>query len=80
MSSAPARLGWLRGMCLYTALGAGVAGLIVLLTPRWLVMQLQMPGYDEVVLGIVGSCYVAFGAIAWAYANRCGACPSCSCR
>lgn len=62
--NARARVSWLKGMYLYTALGAGVLGLMMLLLPQWLSAQLQMPSPEPVVFGIVGSSYLAFGLLA----------------
>ena len=54
----------LRFMYLYTALGAGLLGLGVLLAPAWVVRQLGMPMQDDVVLSVLGSAYSGFALIA----------------
>ena len=58
------RWNWLRGMYLYTALGAGSVGLGLLGIPETLADLLNMPVQDPVMRGAVGSCYVAFGLLA----------------
>lgn len=55
---------WLKGMYLYTALGAGGMGLLMLLQPKWFAAQLKMPPPEPVVFGIVASSYLAFGLLA----------------
>jgi hypothetical protein len=60
MTEATVRWKWLSGMYVYTAVGAGLLGVAVLLAPNLVVAYLHMPIQDPVVFGIVGSAYVAF--------------------
>jgi len=64
MTNATIRWKWLKGMYVYTAVGAGSLGVAMLLTPQLVVAYLQMPIQDPMVFGIVGSAYVAFAMAA----------------
>jgi len=57
------RQGWMRFMYLYTILGAGGFGLGIVTRPGVIRETLGWPGDDPIALGIVGSVYVAFGAL-----------------
>lgn len=54
---------WLVAMYLYTAIGAGILGLALLAVPDIVLTLLGMPPQDPPVLGMVGSVYLAFGAL-----------------
>src|SRR5450759_4080239 len=60
MTVATIRWKWLNGMYVYTAVGAGLLGVAMLLAPNLVVAYLDMPIQDPVVFGVVGSAYVAF--------------------
>jgi hypothetical protein len=60
MTDTTIRWKWLKAMYIYTAVGAGLLGLAMLLAPNLVVTYLQMPIQDPVVFGVVGSAYVAF--------------------
>ena len=60
MTEATIQSKWLRGMYIYTALGAGLLGVAMLLVPNLVVAYLHMPVQDPVVFGVVGSAYIAF--------------------
>jgi hypothetical protein len=57
------RWGWLKGMYIYTILGAGGFGLGIILMPDVLQSMFGWPIQDPVVLGIVGSVYFSFGLL-----------------
>jgi hypothetical protein len=57
------RYGWLKGMYVYTALGAGLSGLGMILMPETFVSIWKMPIQDPIIYGIVGSVFLAFGLI-----------------
>jgi len=57
------RQGWMRFMYLYTILGAGGFGLGIVIMPEPMKAALRWPGDEPIALGIVGSVYVAFGAL-----------------
>lgn len=58
------RMGWLKFMYFYTAIGAGGFGLGMLFAPRMLQSAFAFPSQDPVVFGLAGSVYTAFGLIA----------------
>ncbi len=55
---------WLRVLYWYTILGAGLAGLCLLLAPAAFARTLRMPEQDPFVLGVAGSLWLAFGVVA----------------
>ena len=57
------RWGWLRFMYVYTIVGAGGFGLGIIVVPEVLKTAFGWPVEEPVVLGIVGSVYVAFGIL-----------------
>lgn len=57
------RWGWLKGMYLYTAGGAGLLGLGMLVMPGVIKTRLLWPVQEPVAFGIVASVYVAFGLL-----------------
>jgi hypothetical protein len=57
------RYGWLKGMYIYTTLGAGLTGLGIILMPETFASICKMPIQDPVIYGIVGSVFLAFGLI-----------------
>jgi hypothetical protein len=62
--SARAQESWLKAMYRYTALGAGVPGLLMMTMPEGLALLLGMPRPEPVIFGIVACSYVAFGLLA----------------
>ena len=58
------RVSWLRFVYWYTVVGAGAAGLWVLLSPRTFSTALGMPVQDPFILGVVGSAWLAFAGAA----------------
>ena len=61
--SANIRWGWLRGMYLYTAIGAGLVGLGMIVIPDVIRSLLSWPAGDPMSFGITGSVYLAFGLV-----------------
>lgn len=57
------RWNWLKGMCIYTIIGAGGFGLGMLARPELIRSMFAWPSQDPVNLGIVGSVYLAFGLL-----------------
>lgn len=54
---------WLKGMYIYTAALSGTFGLGILTAPKAVESAFDFPDRDPIVLGIVGSVYVAFGIL-----------------
>ena len=57
------RMNWLKGMYIYTIVGAGGFGLGMLVVPELIKSMFAWPVTEPIVLGIVGSVYVAFGIL-----------------
>jgi hypothetical protein len=57
------RYGWLKGMYIYTILGAGLSGLGMILMPKTYVSSMNLPILEPINFGILGSVYLAFGLI-----------------
>jgi hypothetical protein len=55
------RWGWLKGMYIYTIVGAGLFGLGIIVIPEVIKTIFTWPVNEPIALGIVGSVYVAFG-------------------
>ena len=62
MTDTMIRWKWLSAMYVYTAAGAGLLGLAMLLAPNFVAAYLHMPIQDPVVFGVVGSAYLAFAS------------------
>jgi len=57
------RYGWLKGMYIYTILGAGLSGLGMILMPKTYSSIFNLPMQEPINFGILGSVYLAFGLI-----------------
>ena len=57
------RMNWLKAMYIYTIFGAGGFGLGMIVIPEVIKTMLGWPVSEPIVLGIVGSVYVAFGIL-----------------
>lgn len=57
------RWGWLRFMYVYTIVSAGSLGLGLILAPDVVVSAFKWPEQDPIVVGVMASIYVAFGAL-----------------
>ena len=57
------RWGWLKGMYIYTIVGAGGFGLGIIFVPKVMRTMFSMPGQDPIVLGITGSVYLSFALL-----------------
>lgn len=57
------RYGWLKGMYIYTILGAGLSGLGIILLPKTYSSTFNLPIQEPINFGILGSVYLAFGLI-----------------
>jgi hypothetical protein len=57
------RFGWLKGMYLWTIIGAGGFGLGMLAAPGMLGAAFGWPGQDPLLFGVSGSVFVAFGIL-----------------
>jgi len=55
------RWGWLKGMYIYTIVGAGLFGLGMIVIPEVIKTMFTWPVKEPIAFGIVGSVYVAFG-------------------
>ena len=57
------RWGWLKGMYVYTIVVAGGFGLGTLFIPKLIQSIFNMPAQDPIVVGVMGSVYVAFALL-----------------
>jgi hypothetical protein len=57
------RWGWLKGMYIYTIIGAGGVGLGIVVMPDGMRSAFGFPSQDPIVFGLCGSVYVAFGLL-----------------
>jgi hypothetical protein len=57
------RWGWLKGMYIYTIVGAGGFGLGIITMPDVMRSMFGWPIQDPIVLGITGSVYVSFALL-----------------
>ena len=57
------RMNWLKGMYIYTIVGAGGFGLGMIAIPEVLKSMFGWPVTEPIFLGIVGSVYLAFGIL-----------------
>ena len=57
------RWSWLKGMYIYTIVGAGGIGLGIIIMPDVMRSIFGWPGQDPIVLGIAGSVYLSFALL-----------------
>ena len=57
------RWGWLKGMYIYTIVGAGGFGLGIIIIPDVMRSTFGWPSQDPIVLGVSGSVYLAFALL-----------------
>ncbi len=57
------RWGWLKGMYIYTIVGAGGFGLGVIIMPDVMRSLFGWPSQDPIVYGVTGSVYLAFAIL-----------------
>ena len=57
------RWGWLKGMYIYTIVGAGGFGLGIIMMPDVMRSMFGWPGQDPIVLGVTGSVNVSFALL-----------------
>ncbi len=57
------RWGWLKGMYIYTIVGAGGVGLGILVMPKATISLFGLPSQDPLTFGITGSVYLAFALL-----------------
>lgn len=57
------RWGWLKGMYIYTIVGAGGFGLGIITMPDVMRSMFGWPGQDPIVLGVTGSVYLSFALL-----------------
>lgn len=57
------RWGWLKGMYIYTIVGAGGFGLGILFLPEVIKATFSWPVNEPVAFGVIGSVYAAFGLL-----------------
>ena len=63
---------WARFLYWYTIVGAGGCGLLIVLLPSAFAAAFGLPGQDPYILGMMGSVFLAFSAVA-AWGLRCAA-------
>jgi hypothetical protein len=54
---------WLKGMYIYTIVGAGLFGLGIIANPEFVKSTFTWPVEEPIAFGIVGSVYLAFGLL-----------------
>jgi hypothetical protein len=64
MTDKKIRMGWIKGMYVYTILGAGLSGLGMILAPGLVQRLFGMGAQDPVFFGIAASIWFAFGVMA----------------
>jgi hypothetical protein len=57
------RWGWIKGMYIYTIIGAGSFGLGIIVIPEMIKSTFTWPVEEPVAFGIIGSVYLAFGLL-----------------
>jgi hypothetical protein len=57
------RWGWLKGMYIYTIVGAGMFGLGMLVVPEAIQAAFRWPVNEPMAFGVIGSVYAAFGLL-----------------
>jgi len=57
------RWGWLKGMYIYTIVGAGGFGLGIIVIPNVMRSIFGWPSQDPIVFGVTGSVYLAFAIL-----------------
>jgi hypothetical protein len=57
------RWGWLKGMYIYTIVGAGMCGLGMLVAPEVMKTLFQWPVNEPLAFGVIASVYTAFGLL-----------------
>ncbi len=57
------RWGWLKGMYVYTIVGAGGFGLGIIALPEVIKSMFRWPVNEPVAFGVIGSVYAAFGLL-----------------
>jgi hypothetical protein len=57
------RWGWLKGMYIYTIIGAGGFGLGIIIVPEFVRSTLCLPTQDPIVFGVCGSVYLSFALL-----------------
>jgi len=57
------RWGWLKGMYIYTIVGAGGFGLGIIVIPSVMRSVFSWPSQDPIVFGVTGSVYLSFGLL-----------------
>lgn len=57
------RWGWLKGMYIYTIIGAGGMGLGIIIRPEVMRSLFSWPIQDPIVFGVLGSVYLSFALL-----------------
>ncbi len=57
------RIGWLKGMYIYTIVGAGLSGLFMVILPKKMIALNNFAPQDPIMFGIVASVWLAFGIL-----------------
>ena len=57
------RWGWIKGMYIYTIVGAGGFGLGMIFSPGVMRSIFGWPNQDPIVFGVIGSVYLSFGIL-----------------
>lgn len=57
------RWGWLKGMYIYTIIGAGGLGLGIIIAPHVMPSIFGWPGQDPIVFGVFGCVFLSFALL-----------------
>ncbi len=57
------RLGWIKGMYIYTIAGAGGFGLLMILAPGLVEKFFGIPAKDPMMYGVAASTWTGFGVL-----------------
>ena len=57
------RWGWIKGMYIYTIIGAGSFGLGMIVAPELIKATFTWPVNEPIAFGIIGSVYLTFGLV-----------------
>jgi hypothetical protein len=57
------RWGWLKGMYIYTIVGAGLLGLVIVLMPNMINTLFKFDYQEPLLVGVIGSVWLAFGIL-----------------
>ena len=57
------KMGWIKGMYIYTVLGAGGFGVMMIFAPKLVESLFGIPALDPMIYGVAASIWLAFGIL-----------------